>query len=473
LEIVERHLLQGDEVLVLRCDAAMPACDFNPGHNLSTCYSCVGRGRAGLDLLARPVQTRPMIALTARDREELKALDVNVATLDALRALTVEQLDLGYGALSTMVSILREPEPDLTIHRDLVRRLLLASLAVYRSVQHHIDEFTPDIVYAWNGRFAPMRAAFRAAQSRSVTCTLHEVGSDLTRYARYVDSMPHDADYLTARIKETWDAAKVDEREAGGRAFFERRVVGTDPYADFVRGQRTGLLPDDWLPTRHNIGIFLSSEDEFVAIDDKFRQTIYENQEEGVRRIATDLLGRDDVRIYVRVHPNLGGLDNSQTRRVKGLSSPNLTVIPADSEVSTYMLLNSSSVVLTFGSTTGVEATYWGRPSVLAGPALYQHLDVTYGANSHEEVLTCLTAKLDPKPLERALMFGYYFYRFGEPYRFYVARERYRGEFKGSEIRSRNSVRKAAVAIAYRMGPVGPLISRTHARLKERRLTGR
>ena len=71
--------------------------------------------------------------------------------------------------LSSIISLTRDPELDLSGLDDMVSRFLVTALSVYRSLQNYLDENSVDCVYVFNGRFAPVRAVLRACQSRGVT----------------------------------------------------------------------------------------------------------------------------------------------------------------------------------------------------------------------------------------------------------------------------------------------------------------
>ncbi len=101
----------------------------------------------------------------------------------------------------------------------------------------------------------------------------------------------------------------------------------------------------------------------------------------------------------------------------------------------TYRLMRSCEKVLTFGSTTGIEAVYWGRPSVLAGMSYYREMDATYNPNTHDELVQLLRADLAPRAQLPALKYGFYQATFGRPYAYYVPHTRYDGLFNGERVR--------------------------------------
>ena len=148
-----------------------------------------------------------------------------------------------------------------------------------------------------------------------------------------------------------------------------------------------------------------------------------------MRRIFETFKDDPTIQFCLRTHPNLKGFDNSQTREIKQLAAlyPNVLVISAEDTVDSYGLLAACDVALTFGSTIGVEACYWGKPSILAGRALYQFLDCCYKPNNHEELVAMIKSDLKPKPREESLKYGYWEARRGIPFEYFKQTSMYGG----------------------------------------------
>jgi len=115
--------------------------------------------------------------------------------------------------------------------------------------------------------------------------------------------------------------------------------------------------------------------------------------------------------------------------------SSNLTLIEPASPISTYTLLDRVDRVLTFGSTVGVEATFWGKVSILAGRSIYEHLDAVYLARDHDDVMQMLGAEMSPKPIDEAVKYGFYMQTFGIPFKYWLASSFTEGTFKGKSLR--------------------------------------
>ena len=170
----------------------------------------------------------------------------------------------------------------------------------------------------------------------------------------------------------------------------------------WAQGQRHGTLPDVLRDNASDlkVGVFVSSEDEMTAIDD-YKNPVYRDQLEALEAIVSHPWPTT-TELFIRSHPNLRGLDNTQTRLINNAASlPQVTVIAPDSAVDSYSLVEACDVVVTFGSTVGIEAAYWNTPSVLVGRAIWEDLGVSR-PRTHDEVIAAIStpeqSKIDALP---------------------------------------------------------------------------
>ena len=442
LELAQKHLDEGDSVLFLHCNGSLPACTQNPSHRQAKCLECIMTRNKGLKMLSGTniLESRNFVNLTEKDLIEIKNLKRDFNNLNELEAFKLNEFDIGYAILSSIVSDLREPTPDLYAQKKNINNYFISALAVYKSISNYLYSESFDRVYVFNGRFAPVRGILRACQERKVKCFIHERGCDMKHYSLIEDTFPHDREYISRLIRKTWENSSESEEEKNkkGEEFFLnnfRRVVRN--WKSFTEGQDEKMLPENWDKNKTNISIFISSEDELVGIGRIWQNPIYKNQNDGLTQIIRDMKDSlDDTHIYLRIHPNLKGLDNSQTRFLNLFNSPNLTIISPESAISSYTLIKNSSKVLTFGSTVGIEANYWGIPSILAAHSFYDKLDATYNPSTHDEVIKLLKDKnLKPKDKRNSLIYGYYFGTFGIEFKYFSSDGLFRGFFKGKNLR--------------------------------------
>lgn len=432
LELADNHLAAGDTVTMLVCDGELPVCDVNLTHNEDWCRVCTSRRATGVNLLPRGLAVESLLRyLPPEPRQEIPRF----VDLAALKAYRYDDFDLGTAVLSSVIFHLRDVEPDLNAHAEMVAGLARTARAVYDATDRYLEHHAVDRFYVFNPRFATTRGVMRACARRGVECIAHERGCDLRHYELYRNVFPHDRTQAERTIEELWNSTPDHERRAVGDQWYRDKVVGIETHEkSFIRGQTTDLLPKDWDPAKRNVVIFPSSEDEYVALGPEWDNPVYRNELEGVQRIVGSIANLpSDIHLYVRIHPNLQGVDNRQTRGLMALEHPRVTVIPADSPIATYAVLRNAWKIITFGSTVGVEAVYWGIPSILAGVAWYSHLG-THNVTTHEELIAKIVGDLPPRDRTVALKYGYFSARFGRPFRSYRPTSYDGGTFKGVDV---------------------------------------
>ena len=119
----------------------------------------------------------------------------------------------------------------------------------------------------------------------------------------------------------------------------------------------------------------------------------------------------------------------------------NVTVIPPDADIDSYALLKGVDNVVSFGSSVGIEASFWGKPSILLGPCFYRNLGGTYQPHDHQQAMNLLAARLDPLPADGALKYGYWFQTHGFAFKYFEADGLFEGKFKGQIVYARKRKR--------------------------------
>lgn len=442
LELIQNHLDFGDDVTVLYCNAELLACDTNTYHEPGQCLLCQKTRNIGLSLVqagtnSGSLKQQSYLQLTSGNRVELQTIKTEFASLHELQTYKVDNFDVGMAALSSIVSYVMNAELDLEEHKDLIKSYILSAMATYRSVQNFLRGQKIDKFYFFNGRMAIVRAIMRACESEGIPFTIHEAAAGNNTYSLYDNSLPHSIGLMTQMMHENWERADnmPQERQARAEEWFQHRAKGVKVNGySFVENQQQGLLPQDWNPNKQNIVIFNSADFEFVWVSEEYQHHIYHDQLDGIRRIIESLLPyRDRFHVYLRIHPNLATIEN-ELRPLVAMQSENLTTILPTDKTSSYALIGHAAKVVTFGSTVGIEAPYWGKPSILGGKALYQELGSTYNPNSHDELMALL---LDDTLLSKssagALKYGYFYNSFGIPFQRYEPNNFFSGTFNGKE----------------------------------------
>jgi Capsule polysaccharide biosynthesis protein len=443
LELANDLLDEGAEVHVLRCTGQLGACLKNPEHKELVCRLCVSKIDNGLLTLSRRRLHVSVLPTTVPDPR----LPREFASVDELKHFVLDGANLGRGVYSTVCGRAhKDTQLDTRRYAAMIRTELGAAAAVYAAVRDTLARLRPDRVYVFNGRFSTCFAVIEACKQAGVTYLTHERGGAPDRYLLREQALPHDLKLNTAEIEHVWGNGGPD-KEVIARSWFEERRAGVErSWESFTKEQAVGRLPDSFEPSRRNIAVFNSTMEEYASIEG-WESPVYSDEVVGLRQIVDSLAVHTNVHVYLRVHPHLKQIarqDNYQLREYTELASraKNLTVIWPESPVHTYALLDHCDVALTFGSTVGVEACFWGKPSVLAGRALYERLDCAYTAANHAGIMRLLLDdKLEIKRQDNALRYSYWETVRGFPYRSFRPTGLYTGDWLGrpnqSSLRAR------------------------------------
>ena len=462
LEIIEKHLKVNDEIFHFTCYGVLKSCDVNLKHDFGTCFRCSDVTNCGRKLLSREVSNFPIIKLDQQKKAEILAFVENqkYTSLKELQDIYYKNFDIGYAVSSSLISIYRDSKPDLSVYSEELFNLMVSSIEVYESLIDYINKFHPDRVYAFNGRFAHVKAILRACQKANVDCYMHDRGADMSKYHLWKNTIPHDRAYTINMIENHWNAGDVKSRESIGSDFYRERVMGKNQgWYSFTKNQ-VKRLPENWNPAKRNVIIFNSAEDEFAAVGTEWQNPIYHDQLTGIKAILTDLENENDLWIYLRIHPNLKDVKDEDTMALYDLKFVNLTIIEPESSISSYELLFNADKVITFGSTMGIEAVYWGIPSISIGVTLYSDFNATYQPSNHEEVIEMIKSKLDPSMQEPALKYGYFYKTFGVDYQLYKPTDILSGYFRSVDIQKKMSVLRRIYSKLWNLPVVKKFIDR-------------
>lgn len=416
-ELMMRRQEEGDEVYVIFCGAALFTCSLNATHNLVGCALCQQRAQHLANRVGIPSDNRFFLDRSLFPKSYPQRFPT---TVNELMTLAFEGINIGRGAASSTISILREYALDLQgKDRKLVELELCNALGALLNYRRILDQVRPDEVILFNGRHAELLPLLELCRQRNINFTCHERGSSPQHFQEFVNELPHSISFRRKLLKTLWGSTPVKEREAGAIRWFEDKRKGTSrDDRSYLDGMEFGQLPQGYDKNKHNIVIFNSSEDEMQTISE-WDTPLFSNQNEVVIKLLETLEGRDEVQVYLRMHPNLAVVNNQQTRELYELKQANFTLIGPREVVDSYTLCAAADVVLTFASTIGIEATYWGTASVLYGRSFYEGEDAVYEPQNFEELMTTLTTpELPPKPQVNTYKYGYFVSHYGKTYQY-------------------------------------------------------
>jgi hypothetical protein len=433
LELMHNCIEAGDEVFIIHCQGELLSCHVNQQHWKSTCLTCVAKFQSGIQLLNLPKER----FLKIETHFDYSHLPQRFETLQDLINYRLDGIDIGESVASSLTTELKNYKFSMVEHQDKISQKLRMAYAVYRSFSAHLDQTQPDRVYIFNGRLAETRPVVRVCQQRKIPIYIIERVENFGHYSLTKNCLEHELAFIKNEVQELWqksDLSEAEKEQIGSKWFLDKRNRVVQAFVPFAGNQDIGLLPDNFDPGKKNIGIFISSEYEFSTFPD-WKNPLYADQSDGIERLAKSLLVKPLIHLWVRVHPYLiKNPKNAQTQELSALDRlalPNLSFIWPDSRVDTYSLMDACDQVITFGSSVGAEATFWGKPSLLLGHAPYESLDCCYEPASHDDAVMLILANLAPKPKMGALKYGYRVTARGTPYRKFKMKSLQSGDFLG------------------------------------------
>ncbi|UOF02252.1 capsular polysaccharide export protein, LipB/KpsS family [Bdellovibrio reynosensis] len=408
---------EGHEITYITCGAYLDNCYGSPLKNNLCCQVCIKGYSRNLAPLESDTFRHKVLANyhTAEIDADITEFDYEFSSTEQLKEKFFNGTDVGYAALSSFISNTRNMNPLMTGFTKKVLTTMLKTAVRMSRVCVEIEKAErPDKVIIFNGRMPETRPILRHFQKKGIPVDIMEVvPKDLNGGFRkfvFKNSLPHSIEYFRKQIDDLWDADPVKARERGESFFQNRRKAEFAGDKIYTKDQTPDLLPNSWNKEARNIVIFNSSEDEFAAIGAEWENKLFASQIEGIEYIFNLVDKYPNSNIYLRVHPNLKKIRYKYHTNLYGLKNhPRIHVIPSDSKVSTYAMVDAANVVVSFGTSVGVEAAYAHKPVVLLGSSFYKGLGFCHEPKTKTQAEDFIfTEELEPLVNENIVKYGNY-----------------------------------------------------------------
>jgi len=231
------------------------------------------------------------------------------------------------------------------------------------------------------------------------------VGSTDNRTPRpyYLDGEMVD-EYLEKPLSET-ETRQIDE-------LMKKRQAGEEMYYQYSSQTSEGVDVDGSRPL---VGVFTN-----LVWDASFQldQNIFPDYLEWVDRTIENV-GDVNARIVIKPHPaeNARGTNERVFEYIRENHPDlpeNVEVLPSDTDVDTYALIDQLDAGIVFNSTVGLEMAYWDVPVIVAGDSHYNGFGFTHDPATKQEYDEYLSELTDlPHSTEmkkRARRYCHYFY---------------------------------------------------------------
>jgi len=247
------------------------------------------------------------------------------------------------------------------------------------------------VIAVFNGRFLHDRAAATAAQSLGIPVLNYDLGGLQTGFDLTIDDT-HDWDALQRRMLSLYNRWNPEERDELGSSWFLDRTHHLDPLNRlFVEAQTIGSMVD--LPAGKKIVVYFSSSgDEIIELNLNW-DDFFQSQENALELIAKICAEDPDTYFIVRSHPHKRHKpehDVEEWMKAVEKANPDLHLDP-HSDVDSYALMREADLVITYGSTSGIEAAFAHKPVIVMGPSAYNILGAATQVFNEDELRSAIT----------------------------------------------------------------------------------
>lgn len=429
MELAKIEKEKGHTIYFIGCNSSIDYCSMvsKGDKNYHACIACQYKQRAVLKDFGVDEKNIYFMKPTSLEKNSIE----RYKNIKEITDYKYKDINIGIGIASSLISYTRDTDVDLDENRDIFNDMFKTAHTVLDNIEIFFEEIKPDKVYIYNGRLVEYRTVLEYCKHKNIPFTTYEVGSTIQKYMTFDNTLPHD---IQLNGQFALQLAKNNSKEViekGAIWYVNRRKgsVSKDKIdISYIKNQKKNNLPksfETFLDTnKHIISIFNSSEDEIASVGQDIWKT-YGRQSDIIEEIVKEFENTDsNYFFYLRIHPNQQPLIHvKEVQKMISLSEKysNIEVILPNEDIDTYTLMEKSHKVLSFGSTTGIEATFWQKPSIVYGSAFYKYIpNSAYFPNSFEELINTLRDKqVEPLSKEAAIIYGYYISERGTDLKYY------------------------------------------------------
>jgi hypothetical protein len=279
------------------------------------------------------------------------------------------------------------------------RRFLRSARRVVRGLEHALDLIRPDTVVLCNGLFFFEALCWELCRRRGIDVVTYERGfvKETLVFRRGRAACLFELDDLWDRRRdEPLSPAQSSELDAylGDRSLGQRTIDRFWVRPRFDVPERTG--------SGRLVALFTNLTWDSAVIG---QEVAFPSLMSWVTAAVQAFAARPEHELIVRIHPAEVKLPGKQTREPIGqlleerfpTLPPNVRVVSAGDQTSSYPIMDACDVGLVFTSTTGLELALRGKPVIVSGRTHYAGKGFTVDVSSADEFTTRLDEVLrDP-----------------------------------------------------------------------------
>ena len=295
---------------------------------------------------------------------------------------------------------------------QVLRDCIVGTAISFDALSGAIDEFQPDVVVTFNGRFFSHRVAVELAHQRGLQLVTHERGFRKSTALLRSGGMIHELD-LFDRIWSDWHDVPLtlEEVRATSQMFHNRRYGKDLNWKSFSPppGEADTLRRKLSLDSRPVVACFTSSDDEWLTFPER-REGAFPDSLDWIPATLEAARQSPELQWVIRLHPNLVnyGVNEQAMQQARELAAQlpaNCRLVMPTDDVSSYTLADIAACGVVYGTTLGIEMASRGKPVVAVARGWYGRTEMVRFAESPEAYLpTVRDAVREPVSFRKALL---------------------------------------------------------------------
>jgi hypothetical protein len=423
---------RGAECTAILCGAALPACHIE---NVTThsaeallsrgepaiCATCVDQGGAIFEALGVPIRTISG-ALDADAHRRTRAV-VSAISSDKYFDYRHDGVAAGSHARASIMRYLRSGRvSDDPIDRALSERFVVSALLVREAASRLIDELEPDVIVANHGIYN-IGGVFADVAASAGTRTVAWNRAYRTNTVIFSHGRSYHYEMMDEPTSEWEDGRLTPDENRRLDDYLASRKRGT---MDWITYHPNPIEDRDVLirtlgldAARPIIGLFTNVNWDAQIV---YPQHAFPDQSAWLVQTIEHFRSRADLQLVIREHPGeTKALEISRQRMVEEIRRafpvlpPNVHVIPAENDLSSYTLADLIDAGIVFATKFGLEMSVRGVPVVVAGDAWIRGKGFSQDASTPEEYARILQRidqlpRLSPALVDRARLYAHHFF---------------------------------------------------------------
>jgi len=413
VEIIKRHIEKGDKVFFVTHEINELGCI---PHKIPFCKHCAKQS----NFIFEKIFKKKIFKIDLKLQKKFD--QPKFLSIEKILEYRHEEMPIGELVMSSITDENRQIFNDLDSIHNKISSLINIGINLYKEICELIDKQNIGIVYSWNGRRATTGPVLYAGLKKNIKFYSYMTGGTLNTYTVQPTTMVHDLKYGKKRLKELYekyyekgDTLKKDFFISEAKNFFNyfRYGVGKTWGYVYYKDLFDDKIPFKKISKKKILTIFTSSYYEFYALGIGFRKKNGKdiNHYEFIKQILTSPYILENYDIKVRWHPNLsfaGKVEIAEIEKIIQNTKKEITHYSPFHKMNSYKLLENSDIIISFGSTIGIEATYYGKASILWGAAFYEDSGGVYEVNSLPELEKLLSKSLQPKAKINSMKYAFF-----------------------------------------------------------------